>query len=93
MDILDSAFAGSSPPGWDVQVIGQMRSKLHLNCSPIQIPIGLEHEHRGLVDLLHMKAYDFQGKFGEIIAEVPPSSPRPTPPPLPSDRLAAHEGL
>jgi elongation factor G len=53
-----------------MQVIGQMRSKLHLNCSPVQIPIGLEHEHRGLVDLLHMKAYDFQGKFGETISEV-----------------------
>ena len=53
-----------------MQVIGQMRQKLRLNCAPVQIPIGLEHEHKGLVDLLEMKAYDFQGAFGETLVEV-----------------------
>ena len=53
-----------------MQVIGQMRSKLRLNCSPVQSPIGLEHEHQGLVDLVQMKAFNFEGKNGEIITEV-----------------------
>ena len=53
-----------------LQVIEQMRSKLRINCSPVQIPIGLEHEHVGLVDLLSMKAYHFEGIFGEILKEV-----------------------
>ena len=53
-----------------VQVIEQMRNKLRINCSPVQIPIGLEHEHVGLVDLLTMKAFHFQGAFGEILKEV-----------------------
>lgn len=47
-----------------------MRSKLRLNCSPVQIPIGLEHEHQGLVDLIDMKAYNFEGKSGEKLVEV-----------------------
>lgn len=50
-----------------------MRNKLRINCSPIQIPIGLEHEHVGLVDLLDMKAYHFEGSFGEILKEVDPA--------------------
>ena len=58
--------AGSDP----AKVIAQMRAKLRLNCSPVQIPIGLEHEHRGLVDLLSLKAFEFHGKHGETIAEV-----------------------
>lgn len=47
-----------------------MRQKLRLNCAPLQIPIGLEHLHQGLVDLIEMKAYDFEGQFGEKINEV-----------------------
>ena len=57
---------------WALQVIDQARNKLRINCSPVQIPIGLEHEHEGLVDLLDMKAYHFGGIFGEIIKEVRP---------------------
>lgn len=47
-----------------------MRGKLRLNCAAVQIPIGLEHEHQGLVDLLKMKAYRFEGSFGETRVEV-----------------------
>lgn len=34
-----------------------------------QIPVGLEGEHNGVVDLLRMKAYYFQGQMGEDIVE------------------------
>ena len=48
----------------------QLREKLRLHCAPVQIPIGLEYEHRGLVDLVDMRALEFNGEFGEIINEV-----------------------
>ena len=53
-----------------LQVIEQMRAKLRLLCAPVQLPIGLEEEHRGLVDLIKMKAFTFEGPNGETIREV-----------------------
>jgi len=35
----------------------------------VQIPIGLEENHEGVVDLLKMKAYYFEGKLGEDVIE------------------------
>ncbi|HEY9586281.1 MAG TPA: elongation factor G [Candidatus Paceibacterota bacterium] len=35
----------------------------------VQIPIGLEEKHDGVVDLLRMKAYYFEGKLGEDVIE------------------------
>lgn len=43
--------------------------RLTPNAVKIQIPIGLESEHEGVVDLLSRKAYKFEGKFGEQIKE------------------------
>ena len=50
-----------------VQVIEQMRAKLRLLCAPVQLPMGLEEEHKGLVDLIKMKAFTFEGPNGETI--------------------------
>lgn len=61
--------AGAAP--W--RVIGQIRDKLGHNCAAVQLPIGLEDELRGLVDLIHMKAFLFQGDHGEQVCP-PPSS-------------------
>ncbi len=36
-----------------------------------QIPIGLEDEHSGIIDLLTMKAYNFEGEKGRDIKEIP----------------------
>lgn len=38
-----------------------------------QIPIGLEEKHEGVIDLLTMKAYYFEGEMGSIVreAEIP----------------------
>ena len=44
--------------------------KLRLNAVMFQIPIGLEDQHRGIVDLVTMKAYENQGDDGEIIKEI-----------------------
>lgn len=45
--------------------------KLRLNAVMANIPIGLEDKHRGIVDLVTMKAYENQGDDGENIVEIP----------------------
>ncbi|MFZ1983876.1 MAG: elongation factor G [Desulfatitalea sp.] len=51
------------------RVIEQLRSKLGHNAVAMQIPIGLEMDHVGIIDLIRMKAYYFNGENGEIIDE------------------------
>ena len=43
------------------------REKLGLSCSAVQIPIGSDDRLRGLVDIIHKKAYYFEGSNGETI--------------------------
>jgi len=40
------------------------RSKLRHHNAAVQVPIGLEEEFEGLVDLVEMKAYKFEGSSG-----------------------------
>jgi len=49
------------------RVIGQLKSKLGHNAVAIQIPIGLENNFQGVVDLISMKAVYFDGEKGEIV--------------------------
>ena len=49
------------------RVIEQIKSKLGHNALPLQIPIGLESDFQGVVDLLTMKAYYFDGDNGENV--------------------------
>jgi elongation factor G len=51
-------------------VINQCNSKLKLNAFPMQLPIGLEADHQGVVDLLERKAYYFEGHKGERATET-----------------------
>ena len=44
------------------RVVQQIREKLKLQAVPLQLPIGLEANHEGLVDLVTMKAYYFEGR-------------------------------
>ena len=44
-------------------VIQQLRDQLKLNAAAVQIPMGLEHEHEGVIDLIHRKAISFLGVF------------------------------
>lgn len=45
--------------------------KLRLNAVMYQIPIGLEENHKGAVDLVEMKAYVNEGASGETVKEIP----------------------
>jgi elongation factor G len=51
------------------RVVQQLREKLKHNAVLMQIPIGLESEHRGVIDLASMKALYFDGDNGEKIRE------------------------
>ena len=56
-----------------LRVCKQLREKLGLNSYMAELPIGLEDKLEGVVDLIAMKAYYFDGPDGEDvrIAEVP----------------------
>jgi elongation factor G len=55
------------------RVVGQLRDKLNLNAVMIQLPIGLENDLEGMVDLVSMKAIYFDGEQGDDIhlEEIP----------------------
>src|SRR5208337_1397114 len=51
------------------KVVDQLREKLKLNAVMMQLPIGLEAEHQGVLDLVTMKAVYFDGDNGEHVRE------------------------
>ena len=51
------------------RVLDQLRHKLNHNAVLMQIPIGLEGDFSGVVDLISMKAYYFRGPYGEEVKE------------------------
>ncbi len=51
------------------RVIDQLKEKLHHNAVALQVPIGLENNFQGVVDLVSMKAVYFEGQQGEKIRE------------------------
>ncbi len=51
------------------KVAQQLRDKLGHNSVMMQLPIGLEDRHEGIVDLITMKAYFFEGDNGEKMVE------------------------
>ena len=55
------------------RVVGQLRDKLNLNAVMIQLPIGLENDLEGMVDLVSMKAVYFDGEQGDKVRyeEIP----------------------
>ncbi len=52
INLIGADFEGS---------IESIRERLGANAAPIQIPIGLEHDLHGVVDLVSMKAYTYSG--------------------------------
>lgn len=60
---------GSNP----ARALQQMRSKLNHNAAFVQIPIGLEGNFKGIIDLIEERAIYFDGDFGQLLryAEIP----------------------
>lgn len=58
MDIMGADF---------FNVVGMMKSRLHCNPVPIQLPIGAEDQFKGIVDLVEMKAYVYYDDLGKDI--------------------------
>jgi elongation factor G len=61
--------AGANP----YRVVDQLRHRLNHNAVLMQIPIGLEKDFSGVIDLISMKAIYFEGPFGEEVkaSEIP----------------------
>ncbi|MGD9503534.1 MAG: elongation factor G [Syntrophobacteraceae bacterium] len=57
--------AGADP----LRVVRQLRERLNHRAILLQIPIGLESAHEGVVDLVTMKAVTFEGPNGDDIVE------------------------
>jgi len=56
------------------RVIEEMREQLCINAAAIQVPIGLEDEHEGVVDIIEERCLRFYGKRGERVVvsdEIP----------------------
>jgi elongation factor G len=56
-----------------MRVCDQLREKLHLNAVMMQVPIGLEIDHHGVVDLVTMRSIYFEGDAGQDMrdADIP----------------------
>ncbi|XP_066890013.1 elongation factor G, mitochondrial isoform X2 [Kogia breviceps] len=60
---------GSNP----ARAVQQMRSKLSHNAAFVQLPIGLEGDFKGIIDLIEERAIYFDGDFGQVVryGEIP----------------------
>ena len=67
LNLIGADFEGS---------IKSIHERLGANAAPVVIPIGVEHDHKGVIDLISMKAYTVSGvednklTLGEIPAEL-----------------------
>ncbi|MDA8135811.1 MAG: elongation factor G, partial [Desulfobacteraceae bacterium] len=61
--------SGANP----AKVCAQLRDKLGHNSVLMQLPIGLEDRHEGIIDLVTMKAMYFEGENGErpVVKDIP----------------------
>ncbi|KAG7201571.1 hypothetical protein KM043_004317 [Ampulex compressa] len=51
------------------RVLEQLRGKLHHHAAFLQLPIGLEANTKGIVDLISQKAIYFEGNFGQTLTQ------------------------
>eukprot|EP01134_Creolimax_fragrantissima_P007779 CFRG7779T1 len=59
------------PGGNAHKIVNQLRSKLHHNAALIQMPIGIEENLEGCVDLIRMECLKHEGAHGETIVKSP----------------------
>jgi elongation factor G len=64
--------AGANP----YRVRDQLREKLGLNPVLMQIPLGLEDQFDGVIDLIGMEALTFEGRHGELVHREPVAASR-----------------
>ena len=50
--------------------LNSVKDRLGANCAAIELPIGAESEFRGVIDLVTMKAYEFDGGTEENAIEI-----------------------
>ncbi|MBI2592827.1 MAG: elongation factor G [Candidatus Colwellbacteria bacterium] len=62
LDRMGASFEGTLRSIWE---------RLTPDAVPIQIPIGLESNFEGVIDLLEMKAFKFEGEHGEKVVPMP----------------------
>jgi len=64
MDIMGADF---------LNVVNMIRERLGHNAIPVQLPIGAESQFEGIIDLIDMQAYHFEGEHGtEVVAHPIP---------------------
>lgn len=51
--------------------LNSIHKRLNPDAAAIQLPIGIENEFSGVIDLVERKAYTFEGEHGEITKEIP----------------------
>ena len=69
--------------------VGMLRERLDAHPIPVQLPIGLEGEFEGLIDLVTMEALHFEGDRGETVKAAPLSEDHA----LYGDAVAAREAM
>ena len=53
------------------KAFASIQDRLSKNAIRMQLPIGLEDKHEGVIDLLTKKAYHFEGQMGMEVKEIP----------------------
>ena len=53
---------------WE-ELVAEIQAELGPQCQPLQLPIGLESSFRGVVDVLHRKAYEGDGKSESAVPD------------------------
>ena len=49
------------------KIVQQLRKQLKLNAAAVQIPVGLENDHNGVIDIIKNKMYTFHGDKGDNV--------------------------
>lgn len=68
--VLDSEHESNRPGANPWRVINQIRTKLKIPAAAVQVPIGVEDELKGVVDLVRWKAVYNDGIKGCVLSKA-----------------------